>query len=442
MLDEPESPVRRGARRREGERQARRDRRAARALRHAAHRRRDGVHVPRRAGRRDRRLARRSRPASTTAGSCSRPGRIAIPTDVVVAARDDVPTPKRGTSARSAIPDGWKGLDIGPETAGALRRRARAARRPCCGTARWACSSWRRSRPARARVAEAVADCRGFTVVGGGDSAAAVRQMDLADRIDHVSTGGGASLELIELGDLPGLAGAARDTARRRDLTRHERPQAADGGQLEDAPHASRSDPGRAEALVPPRRQGLRRTSTSSVCPRVHRAAIGADDDRQRPTSRSRSARRTATGSRRARSPARSARRCSPSCNVQYVIVGHSERRELFGETDEMVAKKLRAVLGAGMTPILCVGETLDEREAGRHRRQGRRPGPGRARRVWPTTDLRRCVVAYEPIWAIGTGRNATPDDANATIAYDPGSSRRAFAERPAPRCGSSTAAA
>jgi len=56
-----------------------------------------------------------------------------------------------------------------------------------------------------ASVAEAVADCRGFTVVGGGDSASAVRQMKLADRIDHVSTGGGASLELIELGDLPGL---------------------------------------------------------------------------------------------------------------------------------------------------------------------------------------------------------------------------------------------
>ncbi len=101
--------------------------------------------------------------------------------------------------------------------------------------------------------------------------------------------------------------------------------------------------------------------------------------------------------------------------NVGYVIVGHSERRELFGETDEMVAKKLRAVLANGMTPIVCVGETLEEREAG---------GTddkccGQVEAAFSglsSDDAARCVVAYEPIWAIGTGRNATPEDANATI--------------------------
>jgi triosephosphate isomerase len=102
--------------------------------------------------------------------------------------------------------------------------------------------------------------------------------------------------------------------------------------------------------------------------------------------------------------------------NCRFVIAGHSERRELFGETDEMVAKKVRAVLGTGMTPVLCVGETLDEREAGST--DAKVSGQVRAALTGlPHDDLRRCVVAYEPIWAIGTGRNATPEDANATIA-------------------------
>jgi triosephosphate isomerase len=101
--------------------------------------------------------------------------------------------------------------------------------------------------------------------------------------------------------------------------------------------------------------------------------------------------------------------------HVQYVIVGHSERRELMGETDEIVAKKLRAVLAAEMQPIICVGETLDEREAG----ETDAKVAGQVRAAFanlPSETAARCVVAYEPIWAIGTGRNATPDDANATI--------------------------
>jgi triosephosphate isomerase (TIM) len=101
--------------------------------------------------------------------------------------------------------------------------------------------------------------------------------------------------------------------------------------------------------------------------------------------------------------------------NVKYVIVGHSERRELFGETDDVVAKKLRAVLGAGMAPIICVGETLEEREQGVTDDKVRRQIEAAFQRL-PADDAARCIVAYEPIWAIGTGRNATPDDANNTI--------------------------
>jgi triosephosphate isomerase len=101
--------------------------------------------------------------------------------------------------------------------------------------------------------------------------------------------------------------------------------------------------------------------------------------------------------------------------SVECVIVGHSERRQLFGETDEVVNRKLKAVLRHAMTPIVCVGETLEEREAGgtddRVGSQTRGAFDGVKR-----DDAARCTVAYEPIWAIGTGRNATPTDADETI--------------------------
>jgi triosephosphate isomerase len=100
---------------------------------------------------------------------------------------------------------------------------------------------------------------------------------------------------------------------------------------------------------------------------------------------------------------------------VSYVIVGHSERRQLFGEDDGFVNRKIRAVFQAGMTPIVCVGETLDEREAG---------GTGskvaqQVRRAFADVAAERAgsaVVAYEPIWAIGTGRNAEPADAGEVV--------------------------
>jgi triosephosphate isomerase len=97
--------------------------------------------------------------------------------------------------------------------------------------------------------------------------------------------------------------------------------------------------------------------------------------------------------------------------NVQLVICGHSERRELFGETDEMVNKKVKAILKHGMTPIMCCGETLDEREAGNA--ESKVDGQVRAGLAGVSpADVARLVIAYEPIWAIGTGQTATADDA------------------------------
>jgi triosephosphate isomerase (TIM) len=96
---------------------------------------------------------------------------------------------------------------------------------------------------------------------------------------------------------------------------------------------------------------------------------------------------------------------------VQYVICGHSERRELFGETDEMVNKKVAAIQQHGMTPIMCVGETLEEREAGQT--EAKVLGQVRAGLAGRKPEqIGALVIAYEPIWAIGTGRTATADDA------------------------------
>ncbi len=101
---------------------------------------------------------------------------------------------------------------------------------------------------------------------------------------------------------------------------------------------------------------------------------------------------------------------------TEYVIVGHSERRELFGETDEIVNKKVAAVLAAEMTPIMCVGETLDEREAGEAEAKVERQVAAGLLKT-PTEKVGGMVLAYEPIWAIGTGKTASADDAQSMCA-------------------------
>ncbi|MEG2956734.1 MAG: triose-phosphate isomerase [Christensenellaceae bacterium] len=100
---------------------------------------------------------------------------------------------------------------------------------------------------------------------------------------------------------------------------------------------------------------------------------------------------------------------------VEYVIIGHSERREYFAETDETVNKKVKVALEKGLTPIVCVGERLEEQQSGITaevvRKQIKLALLGISKE-----DVKKVVVAYEPIWAIGTGKTATSDDANQTI--------------------------
>lgn len=137
--------------------------------------------------------------------------RVMVPTDVVALG------PGRPGDVRvmgRSLPDGWRGMDIGPGTAAEFADELAGA-----GTVFWngpmGVFEDPRFAAGTATVARAVAGCSGLTVVGGGDSAAAIRSLRLEDSVDHLSTGGGASLELLEKGDLPGLA-ALRDSARAR----------------------------------------------------------------------------------------------------------------------------------------------------------------------------------------------------------------------------------
>ena len=114
---------------------------------------------------------------------------------------------------------------------------------------------------------------------------------------------------------------------------------------------------------------------------------------------------------------------CVPACNistaakafkdlgVKYVIIGHSERRQYFCETDATVNKKVHAVLNAGMNPIICVGESLEQRETGVTNEWIALQVKSALYGV-PADKLRRCIIAYEPIWAIGTGKTATAEQA------------------------------
>src|SRR5258707_4192865 len=103
--------------------------------------------------------------------------------------------------------------------------------------------------------------------------------------------------------------------------------------------------------------------------------------------------------------------------DVEAVVLGHSERRQLFGETDEALARKVPAALAAGLEPILCVGESEEARDAGQTKAVLERQLQADLADVG-STDLASVVIAYEPIWAIGTGRTATPEQAEEAIAF------------------------
>ena len=319
--------------------------------------------------------------------------KLLLPEDTVIADAFDANANSKVVSSME-IPDGWQGLDIGPKTIEKFSAAVKEAK-----TVIWngpaGVFEFEKFAVGTKAIAQAIADTDAISIIGGGDSASAIQNLGFADKVTHISTGGGASLEYIEGKVLPGI-----DCLSDR---KNGRTFAAGNWKMNcGVPSDAAKLIG---DLVP-----LVKDAESRIALGVPATALAAALEASAYTNVKIAAQNCHFEEKGAFTG-----EISPlwlaKMGVTYCIIGHSERREYNAETDETVNKKAHALLKYGVKPIICCGETLEQRESGVYFDWIKGQIEGALKGI-PAEKMCQITIAYEPIWAIGTRKVATDDQA------------------------------
>lgn len=325
--------------------------------------------------------------------------KVLLPLDNVVADRFAADAEFK-TVQSTEFPADWMGMDIGTKTIAAFAEEIKNA-----GTVIWngpmGVFEFDNFANGTREVARTLAESDAISIIGGGDSAAAVELLGFADQVTHISTGGGASLEFLEGKVLPGIDCLLDQDARRI--------MAAGNWKM------NQGTPAEAvkflDALKP-----LVVDAASEIVVGVPFTALDAAVAATEFTNVKIAAQNAHFEDKGAFTGEISAKMLS-DMKVPYAIIGHSERREYFAETNETVNKKAKALLNWGVRPILCCGESLAQREAGETFDFVKEQIVEGLAGI-PAEKLFLITIAYEPIWAIGTGVTASDEQAEEVCAF------------------------
>ncbi|CCU84081.1 MULTISPECIES: triose-phosphate isomerase [Mesotoga] len=327
-----------------------------------------------------------------------------LPVDTVIAKEIAAGSESKVVDLEEGVPAGWKGLDIGPSTIDLFNKKLSDAK-----TVVWngpmgvfEIDDFAKGTESIARTLASLNDA--VTIIGGGDSAAAINKFGLAEKVSHVSTGGGASLEMLEGKEMPGIKSLSIEGGKKK-----RRLMVAGNWKMNKSPNEARMFAGFLASSI-----GNENAVDVVVFPTS--LSVAGVADILKDTSIKFGVQNIYPADSGAFTGEISASMLSDLA-VEYVLVGHSERRHIFGETCELTGEKIKSVLKHGLTPIFCVGETLEEREAGRMKEvletQIRKGFSGLGK-----SDLERIIIAYEPVWAIGTGVVASPEQADEAMKF------------------------